>query len=97
MDAAALGLLFLQQLLRLRVVQGARAGLDGHGVCLHAHVIPKKPPPGAAQLLEVIPLGIVASQEADAFDNLDLLLGVVMVRSTLGWRAERHSQLTSSL
>lgn len=97
MDAAALGLLFLQQLLRLRVVQGARAGLDGHGVCLHAHVIPKKAPPGAAQLLEVIPLGIVASQEADALDNLDLLLGVVMVRSTLGWRAERHSQLISSL
>lgn len=97
MDAAALGLLFLQQLLRLRVVQGARTGLDGHGVCLHAHVIPKKAPPGAAQLLEVIPLGIVASQEADALDNLDLLLGVVMVRSTLGWRAERHGQLISSL
>ena len=97
MDAAALRLLFLQQLLRLHVIQGARAGLDGHGVRLHAHMIPKEAPSGAAQLLEVIPLSIVPRQEADPLYNLDLLLGVVMVRSTLGWRAERHGQLVGSL
>lgn len=45
MDTAALGLLFLQQLLRLRVVQGARAGLDGHCVRLHANVVTKQAPP----------------------------------------------------
>lgn len=44
-DTAALRLLLLQQLLRLCVIQGARAGLDGHCVCLHAYVIPKKAPP----------------------------------------------------
>lgn len=45
MDTATLRLLFLQQLLRLCVIQGARAGLDGHCVCLHAHMIPKKAAP----------------------------------------------------
>lgn len=45
MDTATLGLLFLQQLLRLCVIQGARAGLDGHCVCLHANVVTKKAPP----------------------------------------------------
>lgn len=96
-DTATLRLLFLQQLLRLRVIQGARAGLDGHGVCLHAYMIPKKAPPGAAQLLEVIPLSVFPGQEADPLYNLDLLLGVVMVRATLAWRMERHSQSIGSL
>lgn len=83
-DTATLRLLFLQQLLCFRVIQRARAGLDGHRVCLHAHVIPEKAPPGAAQLLEVIPLSIVPRQETDSLYDLDLLLGVVMVRPSLG-------------
>lgn len=58
-DTAALGLLFLQQLLRLCVIQGARTGLDGHCVCLHAYVIPQKAAPGAAQLLQIIPFRII--------------------------------------
>lgn len=92
--AATLRLLFPQQLLRLRVVQRAGAGLDGHCVCLHAHMIPKKASPGAAQLLEVFPLCIIPRQEADSLHDLDLLLGVVMVGPTLGWRAgRRHGQL----
>lgn len=83
MDTATLRLLFLQQLLHLRVVQGARAGLDGYCVCLHAHMIPKKASPGAAQLLQVIPLNMIPRQEADSLYNLDLLLSVVTVRPTL--------------
>jgi hypothetical protein len=89
-DTATLRLLFLKQLLCLRVIQGARAGLDGHCVCLHAHMIPQKAPPGAAQLLEVIPLSIVPRQEADSLHNLDLLLGVAVVRPTLGWKVGTH-------
>lgn len=93
MDTATLRLLFLQELLHLRVVQGARAGLDGYCVCLHAHMIPKKASPGAAQLLQVIPLNIIPRQEADSLYNLDLLLSVVTVRPTLGWRVKKHGQL----
>lgn len=92
MDTAALRLLSLQQLLRLRVIQRAGAGLDGHRVCLHAHVVPEQAPPGAAQLLEVIPLSIVPSQETDALYDLDLLLGVAMVGPSLEWRVGRHGQ-----
>lgn len=92
--AATLRLLFPQQLLRLRVIQRAGAGLDGHCVCLHAHMIPKKASPGAAQLLEVFPLRIIPGQEADSLHDLDLLLGAVMVGPTLGWRAgRRHGHL----
>lgn len=53
-------------------------------------MIPQKAPPGAAQLLEVIPLSIISREEADSFYNLDLLLGVVMVGPTLGWRVGTH-------
>lgn len=48
-------------------------------------------------MLEVVPLSIVPRQKADSLYNLDLLLGVVMVRPALGWRVGRHGQSAGSL
>lgn len=82
-DAAALRLFLLQQLLSFGVIQWARAGLDRDGVSLHADVISKDTSPWAPYLLQVIPFRLITGQEAYSFHNLDLFLRVAVVRANL--------------
>lgn len=87
----ALGRLFLQELLRLAVVQRGAAGLQGHGVRAHAGV---KAASRRLDLFQVVPVKLLAGQETHALHDADLLLGVASVHSPL---AKRHWSGDSSI
>lgn len=85
-DAGALRLLLLQQLLGLAVVQRGAAGLQRDGVGAHAGVEPAAA--AHLQLLQVLPVELLARQQAHALHDADLFLGVVVVADALWERME---------
>lgn len=88
-DAGALRLLLLQQLLSLAVVQRGAAGLQRDRVGAHAGVEPAAA--AHLQLLQVFPVELLARQQAHALHDADLFLGVVVVADALREKIEgRH-------
>ena len=80
-DGGALRRLLLQELLRLPVVQRDAAGLQGHGVGAHAGVEPAAP--GRPQLLQVVPVQLLAGQQTHALHDADLLTAVAPLHAPL--------------
>lgn len=72
--------LLLEQLLCLAIVQRGAAGLQGHSVRVHARM---KTTPRRLQLLQVLPVQLLAGEETHSFHDADLLLGVATVPTPL--------------
>ena len=89
-NAGALGLLLLQQLLGLAVVQRGAAGLQGDGVRAHAGVQPAAT--AHLQLFQVLPVKLLARKQVHALHNADLFLGVVVVAGRLWEKRAREEE-----